>query len=420
MDPERPALPPEHAAPAEAGTRVGFGLVAAHLLTVWALALSNAVLGLAMLWGARERRRLRWDWPRTAPLLVPLGLYVICFLVSIADSLDPRTSAGELRNVLGLLTLVMAVLWVRGEVAVRRLVDWLVAMTALLGAYGIGQYLLTDYGPLHQRIPGPFSHYMTFSGVLLIGDFLLLGRLLAGLGRSPRPARRRAWSWVALILINTALLLTLTRGAWVAAGVTLTVALWVRVRRHFAAFVAAVLVGGLLFVALAPDSWTERIRSIADPSDASNYDRLCMAQAAFYMIGERPLFGLGPAMVKERYPIYRHPTAPRQTVKHLHNTFLHLAAERGLLSLAAYLWLMAAGLGLAVRGFRREGGDAGGRADLYLGVILALVGFNLAGLFEANWRDTEVQRLVLFVLAVPCCLQADRGDSEPAIRPSSV
>jgi O-antigen ligase len=397
---------------------VGFGITAAHVLTVWGLAVSNAALGLAILWGLYEHRRLRWDWKRTAPLLVPLGLYVIFFLVSILASLDPAASFDDLVDVLTLSTLVMAVLWVRGEDQVRRLVDWLVAMTAVLGVYGIVQYLVTDYGPLHQRIPGPFSHYMTYSGVLLVGDFLLLGRLLAGAGRpaaaASRPAYRRPWSWAALAIINTALLLTLTRGAWVAAGVTVTVALWIRVRRWFAAYVAAALVAGMLLLAVAPASWTERMRSIADLSDGSNYDRLCMAQAAFYMIGERPLFGIGPAMVFARYPIYRHPTAPRYTVKHLHNTFLHLAAERGLLSLGAYLWLMAAGLGLALRGFRREGGDRGGRADLYLGVILALVGFNLAGLFEANWRDTEVQRLVLFVLAVPCCLQADDPPDRPA------
>ena len=40
--------------------------------------------------------------------------------------------------------------------------------------------------------------------------------------------------------------------------------------------------------------------------------------------------------------------------------------------------------------------------------ILVLVGFNLAGLFEANWRDSEIQRLVLFLLAVPCCVIAKK------------
>jgi O-antigen ligase len=53
------------------------------------------------------------------------------------------------------------------------------------------------------------------------------------------------------------------------------------------------------------------------------------------MVAERPLFGIGPDLVEARYPIYRHPTAPRYTVPHLHNDLLQLAAERGLPALAA-------------------------------------------------------------------------------------
>ncbi len=109
--------------------------------------------------------------------------------------------------------------------------------------------------------------------------------------------------------------------------------------------------------------------------------------------------------MKRRYPIYREPTAPRFTVPHLHNNILQLGAERGLVSLVAFGWLMFAGVWAAWRQFRAEGGAWGGRADLYLGVLAALAGFNFAGLFENNWGDTEVQRLVLFLLAVPLCVE---------------
>ena len=110
-------------------------------------------------------------------------------------------------------------------------------------------------------------------------------------------------------------------------------------------------------------------------------------------------------MVDVRYPIYRHPAAPRQWVPHLHNSFIQLAAERGLLSLVALLWIMGASFLAAWRGYRREVAEGGGRQDLYLGVILALLAFHLAGLFEDNWSDTEVQRIVLFAAAIPYCLR---------------
>ena len=225
----------------------GFWFFAGHLLTIWGLALSNAFLGLTMLWSLRRRRPL--DWPRTSAVLAPLGIYAICFVVSILFSLEPRTSLGELRDLLTLATLPLALLWVRGERDVRRLVDLLLLVMVVLALYGIVQYHTTDYGPLQNRIRGPFSHYMTFAGVLLLGDFLLLGRMLVGDGW------KRPWHWVALASLNTALLLSLTRGAWVAAGVTVAVALAVRARRAIALYLAAVVLAGVLFVALAPDAW---------------------------------------------------------------------------------------------------------------------------------------------------------------------
>ncbi len=391
---------------ADPNRRFGFLTFAGHVLALWAIALSNACLGLAALWSALNGRRLRWSWQRTATLVVPLGVYAVFYTVSVLTSVEPAISAGELKGLLGLATLPFAILLVRGAADMRRIFDLLILMMVLLAAYGIGQYFLTDYGPLDRRIPGPFSHYMTFSGVLLLGFFLLLGRIAAG------SSWRRPGYWLGLAAIGATLILTLTRGAWVAASVSFVIVLMLRSRRFVPVYLAALLVFGVLVISFGPETWRQRISSITDLRDESNYDRLSMLQAGLFMISERPLFGIGPGMVEHRYPIYRHPTAPRIQVKHLHNSFLQIAAERGLLSLAAYLWLMTAGLRLAYRGYRDHGSGDGEHADLYLGVLLALFSFNLAGLFEANWRDSEIQRLVLFLLAVPLCLSApDRSDS---------
>ena len=90
------------------------------------------------------------------------------------------------------------------------------------------------------------------------------------------------------------------------------------------------------------------------------------------MIEERPFFGIGPELVKRRYGIYREPTAPRLETPHLHNAYLQIGAERGLVSLTAFLWLLGSSSWAAVRGFRREGGVRGPRADLWLGCLLAV------------------------------------------------
>jgi O-antigen ligase len=105
------------------------------------------------------------------------------------------------------------------------------------------------------------------------------------------------------------------------------------------------------------------------------------------------------------------PHAWRQSVPHLHDAFLEVAAERGLPALVALLLLLGLPAARALAAYRREGGRSGPRADLWLGVVGALVAFAVAALFEDNWGDVEVQRLVLVLLAIPYGL-IDRGDSE--------
>jgi O-antigen ligase len=379
--------------------RVGYWLYFGHLATLFSIAASNILLGLTLLLLPWTRKR-SVAWGDFAPLLVPLGLYVLLLAGSIVASYDPKTSARGITEVFSLSTLLLAPLLVRGERKVRLAVDILILMAVVLACVGLSQYLV-GYGDIDRRIRGPFSHYMTFSGYLLIGDLLLVASMVYG-GRW-----RSAWRWAALAIVNVALLGSLTRNAWVALVVTLTVLVMIRAPRLLLAYAPA----AVLFVWLAPVPLLHRAVSIADLRDPSNYDRLCMLEAGLTMIRERPLFGLGPELVERRYPIYRSPSAPRYDIPHLHNSLLQLAAERGLPALAAYLWMTVASIAVAWRGYAREGGRSGRNADLYVGTMLALLAFNLAGLFENNWGDTEVQRLMLFVLAVPFCLRG--GESEP-------
>ena len=109
-------------------------------------------------------------------------------------------------------------------------------------------------------------------------------------------------------------------------------------------------------------------------------------------------------MVEARYPLYRHPTAPRDHRPHLHDTYLQLAAEYGVLALIAFVAILVASLRQTLLNYRREGGARGPRADLHLGVAAALVAYTLAAFFEDNWADTEVQKIALFIIALPFCL----------------
>ncbi len=394
---------------ADGARRWGFRLYALHLLALPALAISNGLAVLTLLTAPWTARGLRPP-PAARPLFYALGAYAVLLIASIAASAEPRESWRALSELFTLMTLVLGLVLVRGERDARRVVDGLLVVAAVVAVWGLAQ-LAFGYGGLDRRIRGPFSHWMTFAHFLLVCDCLLIARMAAG----PSARRwRRAARWAAAAAINLAILVSLTRSVWVALAAVVTLLLAVRAPRWLLAYPAA----AVLVVLLAPVPLLHRIGSVADLSDPSNYDRLCMAQAGLSMVAERPLLGLGPEAVKLRYPIYRSPTAPRFWVPHLHNNVLQLAAERGLPALAAYLALTFLALAAAWHGFRAGGGfagrDPGAGVDLQLGALLAIVAFNLAGLFEYNWGDTEVQRLALFCLAIPFCVGArDETGSEP-------
>jgi putative inorganic carbon (HCO3(-)) transporter len=341
-------------------------------------------------------------WSVLGPLAVPVGLYLLFLVGSIVASPDPGASTRGLTDFFTFTTLLMAPFLVRGERQVRLVVDSLIVLAALLAIEGLAQFLF-GYGDIDRRIRGPFSHYMTFSGFLLVCDLLLLAAMIY------TRRWRTPWRWVALGVINAALLGSYTRNAWVALALSLTLMIAIRVPRLLSAYVPAVV----LFIALAPVPILHRVLSIVDLRDSSNYDRLCMVEAGLNMVRQRPVFGVGPDLVRRFYPIYRAPSAPRYDVPHLHNSILQIAAERGLPSLAAYLAMTFVGAVAAWRWYVREGGRRGPRADLYMGVLLSLLAFNLAGLFENNWGDTEVQRPILFVLAIPFCLHGSRREAQP-------
>ena len=378
---------------------VAFWTFALQLWAIGALALSNAFMGvsaLAVLWDRSALRR------PLAPrrLALPVGAFLLIFLVSTAFSYEPRTSFGRFGELLAWLPLVLALATITTESRARTVVRGLMVMGGLLALLGLVQIAAGYAGvELGRRTAGPFSHYQTFAGVLLLCGTLSFVRLVCG---------GRGWLVAAIagtLLPAIALSLNLTRGSWVALAGMVVFVLAVRRPRHLLWLAPAAVVAVLVL----PPAVRERVGSIFDLRDESNYDRLCMLDAGLHMITERPLFGLGPGVVEARYPLYRHPTAPRDHRPHLHDSYLQLAAEYGVLALIAFVAILLASLRQALLNYRREGGAPGPRADLHLGVAATLVAYTLAAFFEDNWADTEVQKIALFIIALPFCLDSRAG-----------
>lgn len=378
----------------------GFVLVAASLgATQWKLIAAQTAFGLAaLLWLSETiKTRRRPEFPAFfAPLLVYAGLT----LVSAAFSGDPAASLIDSKQLILFLMVPVVAMFARGERATRVL-DVVIALGSAGALYGILQYYVFGYDSLDARPTGPLSHWMTFSGVLMLVTGAALARLIYF-------TREWVWPAIAVPALVAALVLSLTRNAWLGAGAAMVVLLAVRNWR----LLLMLPVAGLILMLVAPGAVINRVNSIGDMSDPATRDRVAMLRMGAHMVQDHPLTGVGPEMVQRVYNDYRDPMAVNPTNPHLHNVPVQIAAERGLPALAAWLWFVV----VAFRDLWKQLRHGPAKAVAGAGVA-AIVAMLVAGLFEYNFGDSEFLMLFLGLITLPWAAARSEPGAEPEARP---
>jgi len=362
------------------------------LLVLFALLSSQISVGYALFgllaagWIATRWREESFRRAIAHPLSAIAGVYVLLVVLSVAFSLEPRASLRALPGLTLFLLVPITLDLVGTEKRARAILLASAASGVGLAVLGLSG-LASGGADLENRIRGPLSHYMTLSGLTMMAGCVLLGFLFAGKGRE-------RWLGLLSVVPFTAMVLTLTRGTYVAAVGAVALYLVLARPRILLLFVPALVA---IFY-LSPPDVRDRAASISDPTERTNRDRIAMARAGGRMIADRPVFGMGPELVKPYYTIYRDPDAPRWRVPHLHNNLLQIAAASGVFAAAAYLALLAMFFARTVRGIRAERRNVVGAA-----AFLAITGLSVAGLFEYNFGDKEVLMATLPLLALPFC-----------------
>jgi O-antigen ligase len=366
-----------------------FGRLFAPLVSfLWALGLSAALTPFSTAEALRETAR----WA-TVPLVYLLTLRVL-------ETGRQGDRAGGLRLLVACLILAPA------ATAVVGIVQWYFGLGPESFAVGGGH--VRAYGTIGQ--PNSFAGYMNQGWPLAAGValFALVG-LLTGAPR--RPALLvLAGAGAGAGLMLAALLVSFSRGGWVgglAGALALALALATGLppvlrpaaRRLLlaggAAAIALALIGG---AGLLPAALTGRAASLAGnlrlfdargaditPANFAVVERMAHMQAGWNMFRSRPLVGVGPGNFSV---VYQRPPAPGEppiSVRpwyesrgHAHNYYLHIAAEAGLIGLAAYLLLVGTAGYQALRALRAARGWAWrGVAAGGAGVVAAVAAHNL-------------------------------------------
>ena len=361
------------------------------LIAVW--------IGLAVAAGER---------PAVPGFFWPLAAYAGWTLVSVPFSIDPVASLIESREVLLFLTVPVVYRLAQGERA-WSITNVVLTAGAVTAAIGIVQYGILEFDTLGRRPSGSMGHYMTYAGLLMLALGVAVSRVAFG-------TRDRLWAGLMLPALVAALVVTLTRSAWLGAIAAVGLLVVLRDRRLllFAPVAAVVL------YLVAPAAVTDRALSIFDPSNPTNRDRVAMLTVGAGMVRDHPLTGVGPEMVFTRYAEYRPADAVNDVNAHLHNVPVQIAAERGLPALALWGWFVIAVVLDLARRFRRP--ETRTLAAAGLAAVAAML---VAGQFEYNFGDSEFLSLFLVLITLPAAAAVSPPGTPtsrtgaPASRPAS-
>ncbi len=378
--------------------RLTIATAAAVLVSI---AASQILLTLTLLaWLVLRPRPIRWP-----AYFIPLSAFMLTTLLSLAMSADPSVGFGPVSKFVLFSMGLIAAAFVTDAGRIRALtaVMIIVATAAALAAivqFGLqySVYLtsgdLADDPMILARVTGFMGHWMTFSGQ----------QMLVWCGAVPLVFALGSRKYmIPLGIVGVALLLSFTRGVWIGSAAGIGVAALYLPKRQLLRLLIPL---GVIAVLASPLIAHRISMSFLEGGFAPDQARLAYLDVGVRMIRDHPLFGVGPERIGVEFPDYYHGDALNFFYGHLHNNFLQIGAERGLLCLAAFVWLL---ISLGADFVRRTASKKNLEKWIAVSGLSVLVAFIVAGLFEYNFGDSEVLMLFLFLVSLPSELSEARS-----------
>jgi putative inorganic carbon (HCO3(-)) transporter len=374
---------------------------AAAVASVIKIAPSQILLGLAI--ASLLIVRDKWRWP---PVVWPVLLWMAWTLVSLAASGHPYDGLPQVKKFYVWLMLFVVYSGLRTVPQIRAVTLAWVAGATLSALWGFGQFVqmyratprFFYYAYVNgNRITGFVDHWMTFSALLMMA-LLMAGAMLLYSG----DRRLSVWITAALAIVAAGVLLAFTRSMWVG---TIAGALWLLWWKNKWLIAAVPLLIGIILL-VNPLEVRDRAFSAFSAKEGvldSRAHRAALRRVGWEMIRAHPIVGVGPEQVGPQFMQYLpadlpHPFPVAWYKEHLHNIYIHYAAERGLPALAALLWLLGRALFDFWITLRRLPAESEARWVLH-GSIAVIIAVMISGWTELTLGHSQVLEMFLAVLA---------------------
>lgn len=369
------------------------------LVSIFASGVAWAMALICWIWDGIRRKRLVLGLPSFYP-------WLLAFLAAVVLSIAMSPDVGASLKYLGKFVKFFGVFLFFGYVTraqIEKTFYWIIGVIGVSATWALCQYLGFKHIDLMHRIDGFMSHWMTFSGQVMICAVVVAASLLFYRGAGAGKPWVRPVLWIVLGLLVLACLLTMTRSAWLglSGGIALLLAL-----RHYRLVIPGLLVLLLIFIVL-PERFKDRFYSGFDLSDTTTRGRVELAETGLEMIRLRPWTGVGPRRVQSTaLQLESSQGFPPELFQHLHNNVLQIGAELGIPALLIWLgfWIRVS---IDLWKFRSSEDDlVRFLAHAALGVVVSV---QLMGVFEYNFGDSEIAVLLFFMITVPYAVRQGSG-----------
>jgi O-antigen ligase len=353
--------------------------------------ISETLLAITVLYYLYWKLRYNRHIPKL-PLFIPLLFFIATNVLSAFFSLEPDISFWRLKQMVLFIIIPLFYDVVQEPAEDIQCIHSMLFTSALIScARGLYQFFTVKGELITNRMTGFLGHWMTFSGILMMVAIVLFSYLILA-------KEKPGWFYVAFAIYCLTLLLSLTRNAWLGFLTASLILVSFKQPKWILAVPAAAVLIFIASIWIFPSVVSERITNTFNTQELSNRDRLEMLKSGMKIIRDYPWTGSGGGTMHSIYARYRSPASIQVDRSHLHNNFVQIAAEYGLFTLAAWLWL----IGKIIIDLARLLGGVRDENKMFVQASIAVVASLLiAGLFEYNFGDSEVLMVFLVLTTLP-------------------